>query len=205
MSHARLFAFESDFVATLRCIPMAVRMKLDRCAIKLSLRQWSRFTTPDRRTLLLPPCSTTAEVDSYRARLIALVAARAGESVKPLPEPPAALWGAVAALPLAVIAFARSVGVSPPTPQGWASLTDLERFALLKLTRDHHDNVNFIPAMCEFGLIAETPVYAPTPWAPRGQPRREQAGSRRTSWSWCWPAARDGAWAAESRCACSGE
>ena len=44
MNDTQLFAFESDFVATLRCVPMAVRFKLDRCGIKLSLRQWSRFS-----------------------------------------------------------------------------------------------------------------------------------------------------------------
>jgi hypothetical protein len=35
--HARLFAFEHDFFVSLRYIPMAVRFKLDRSGIKLSL------------------------------------------------------------------------------------------------------------------------------------------------------------------------
>lgn len=176
MSHDRLFIFESDFVATLRCIPMAVRMKLDRCAIKLSLRQWSRFTPADRRTLLLTPCSTTAEVDRYRERLTALVAVRAGEPARALPDPPAALGAAAAALPSAVVAFAQSVGVSPPTPQAWAKLTYLERFTLLKLTRDKHDTVNFIPALREFGIVAEAAVGASLSPVPGDRPRRAHAG-----------------------------
>lgn len=39
-----------------------------------------------------------------------------------------------------------------PSPQQWASLTTLRRFALFKLTRPGHDNDNFVPAMLEFGL-----------------------------------------------------
>ncbi len=53
MNDQQLFAFENDFVATLRCIPMAVRFKLDRCGIKLTLRQWSRLTHSDRTDLLI--------------------------------------------------------------------------------------------------------------------------------------------------------
>jgi len=153
MTHARLFAFEADFVASLRCIPMAVRMKLDRCAIKLTLRQWSRFTLDDRRTLLEMSCRTPHDVGLYRAKLVWLVAQRVGEEARPLAEPAVALWEAAGDIPPAVAAFARSVGVSPPTPDAWSGLSDLERFTLLKLTRDNHDNVNFVPAMEEFGLL----------------------------------------------------
>ena len=35
-------------------------------------------------------------------------------------------------------------------------LHQLERFVLVKLSRDHHDNLNFVPALREFGLLAET-------------------------------------------------
>ena len=61
MSDVQLFAFESDFVASLRCIPMAVRLKLDLCGIKLTLRQWSRFTRSDREALIAMPCRSRAE------------------------------------------------------------------------------------------------------------------------------------------------
>ncbi|WP_309644839.1 nitrate reductase associated protein [Phenylobacterium sp.] len=154
MDHAHLFAFEADFVASLRCIPMAVRMKLDRSAIKLTLRQWRCFTPDDRRTLLEAPCRTPHEVGLYRAKLLWLVAQRTGEEARPLAEPAVALWEAAGDIPPAVIAFARSAGVLPPPPRAWSGLSDLERFTLLKLTRDNHDNVNFVPAMQEFGLLS---------------------------------------------------
>lgn len=155
MDHAQLFAFEADFVAGLRCIPMAVRMKLDRGGVKLTLRQWSRFTLDDRRVLLDLPCRTPHEVGIYRAKLVWLVALRSGEEAKALAEAPVALWEAAGDAPAVVTDYARSVGVAPPTPQAWTALTELQRFTLVKLTRDNHDNVNFVPAMREFGLLDE--------------------------------------------------
>jgi hypothetical protein len=154
MSDTQLFAFEQDFVATLRCIPMAVRLKLDVCGIKLSLRQWSRFAAVERSGLLLSPCSTPAEIAAYRAALVALVAARANEAAKPLLEPPCGQWDDAAQVPPRVTEFARSRGLAPPSRDGWRQLTRLQRFALIKLTRDNHDNVNFAPAMQEFGMGA---------------------------------------------------
>lgn len=152
MNDATLFAFESDFVDSLRCIPMAVRFKLDLAEVKLSLRQWSRFTQADRRELLVLACATPAEIDAYRARLIVLIAERVGESAKPLPEAACPLWRQSHATPGAVIVQAASADLPAPSVRQWAALSPLQRFALLKLTREGHDNVNFVPAMQEFGL-----------------------------------------------------
>ncbi len=154
MTDHQLFAFEDDFVASLRCIPMAVRLKLDRCGVKLTLRQWSRFTIEDRQALLVRPCRAAAEVGAYRAWLMRLVAERAGETARLLADPPAALWEAAGDAPVVVAAYARAVGLPPPSAGQWRGLTELQRFALVKLTRDNHDNVNFVPAMREFGLCA---------------------------------------------------
>ena len=73
MNDTQLFAFEDDFVATLRCVPMAVRFKLDACGVKLSLRQWSRFTPGERHQLLMAPCGSPAQEDAYRAVLHDLI------------------------------------------------------------------------------------------------------------------------------------
>ena len=153
MDHARLFAFEADFVASLRCIPMAVRLKLDRCGIKLSLRQWSRFTLADRHSLLIKPCGCSTEIEAYGAMLVDLIAARSREEPTRLSELALPLWEAAGATPTLVTDFARSMGVSPPSSDEWRGLSELERFTLIKLTRDNHDNVNFLPAMREFGLL----------------------------------------------------
>jgi hypothetical protein len=153
MNDSRLFDFENDFVATLRCVPMAVRFKLDQCGVKLSLRQWSRFTPFDRSTLLWKPCETPEEVEIYRAHLVELIAARADELAKPLSQAPDTAWEQAGIVSAAVVAYAGSIGVSPPSLAQWANLTILERFVLIKLTRDNHDNINFTPAMEEFGLL----------------------------------------------------
>lgn len=154
LDHARLFAFEDDFVRTLRCIPMAVRLKLDRTGIKLTLRQWSRLTQDDRLELLLALCSSRSEISAYRRRLSDLVALRTQETARPLAEVPVALWEAAGETAAVVTAYARSLGVPAPSSREWSALTELERFALIKLTRDSHDNVNFLPALREFGLGA---------------------------------------------------
>lgn len=152
--HNQTFAFESDFVDTLRCIPMAVRLKLDVCRIKLSLRQWSRLEAASRRTLLDAPCGAPAEIDAYQALLLAHVAkgdpgqllglAAADEPVIPPPD----------CLPDQVRTFAAAQGLAPIAAERWAGLTGLQRFALVKLSRDNHDNVNFVPAAREFGVAA---------------------------------------------------
>jgi hypothetical protein len=152
MNDTTLFAFEDDFVATLRCIPMAVRFKLDACEVKLSLRQWSRLAQDERRSLLLRPCGTAAEVEAYRAYLLALITGRGNGEAKPLPPGSTVLWEQADRTPEAVRLFAHAVCVEPPTDGEWAALTPLQRFALLKLSRDNHDNVNFTPALREFGL-----------------------------------------------------
>lgn len=165
MNHAHLFAFEADFVASLRCIPMAVRLKLDRAEIKLSLRQWSRFTKIDRRRLLETRCETRQEITEFRSLLLALIRLRSGDVAKVLADPPKPLWEDVSAIPQAVSDYAAARSISPPTVQDWADLHALQRFALLKLSRDNHDNENFLPAMAEFGLLRDDVVLNKT-WTP---------------------------------------
>jgi hypothetical protein len=157
MNDTQLFAFESDFVSTLRCVPMAVRFKLDRCGVKLTLRQWSRFTRDDRQALLVQRCGDAGEVRAYRTALTALVALRTGEVAKPLAEAPCGQWDAADQVAPVVLHYAQSLGERPPSRPEWRALSILQRFVLIKLTRDNHDNVNFVPAMREFGLGQPTP------------------------------------------------
>lgn len=150
-----LFAFESDFVATLRCIPMAVRFKLDLACIKVTLRQWSRFTLADRSGLLTWPCMTAQDIENYRTRLVTMIADRTGEQAKQIPLDPAPEWAMTKVAPPCLAAYARDVGARPPTQHQWSTLTPLRRFTLLKLSRDGHDNINFVPALREFGLVPD--------------------------------------------------
>jgi hypothetical protein len=149
----RVFAFEADFADDLRCIPMVVRFKLDRCGIKLSLKQWAKLGRPGRRACIDHACDSAAEVASFRVFLEAAVAAQGSETVylSAEPSPP---WSDVSATPILVREQAASAGVAAPSDQQWRGLDLLQRFVLVKLARSHHENENFVPALREFGLMA---------------------------------------------------
>ncbi|WP_295460612.1 nitrate reductase associated protein, partial [Synechococcus sp. UW140] len=51
--HCRTFYFEADFVTSLRCIPMAVRRKLDLCGCKVKLKHWLELSECDRKEILM--------------------------------------------------------------------------------------------------------------------------------------------------------
>ena len=57
----------------LTLIPRSVRVKLDRAAYKLHLRDWQRLSLEDRRRLRDAPCDTPENVARYRALLEGLV------------------------------------------------------------------------------------------------------------------------------------
>ncbi|MCE0742782.1 nitrate reductase associated protein [Acetobacter sicerae] len=145
-----LFNFEMDFADSLRCIPMMVRMKLDLCGVKVSLRQWSRFTREDRAALLARPVENTTQCEMYRAFLVDLIRRRAEEEPVFLPPSPSKAWQEADDIPQSIRLAAASHGVMAPTLHQWNHLSSLQRFALLKLTRPGHENQNFVPALKEF-------------------------------------------------------
>jgi hypothetical protein len=151
-----LFEFEKDFAGSLRCIPMAVRFKLDHVGIKLTLQQWSRFGNDERMDLVERACDTRESVASYRDHLVSLIQARTQQAAKRIDVDPRPAWSDATRVPPDVIRQSESCAVLPPSLAQWAALTDLQRFTLLKLAREGHDNVSFVPAMREFGLVAES-------------------------------------------------
>ncbi|MBD2664237.1 hypothetical protein B6N60_01222 [Richelia sinica FACHB-800] len=145
------FAFEADFVDSLRCIPMQVRYKLDTCGIKLKLSAWHEMTTDERESLVTLPCSTPAEIQAYQDYVEQLILARTNIPASKLliePHPP---W-LNPNIPETVQEKAQSIGVTI-TGEQWLALTPLQRFALIKLSRSGHENKNFPHAMAEFGLV----------------------------------------------------
>lgn len=144
--------FEADFVESLRCIPMQVRLKLDTCGVKLKLAHWHQFNHPQRQMLVELPCQSSAEVQAYRDRLHHLVLEHTGSLPKDLPIDPEPAWLRETMLPLEVKEKAQEVGAKLTLGQ-WQALTPLQRFALIKLSRPGHENRNFLPAIKEFKLI----------------------------------------------------
>lgn len=151
------FAFEADFVDSLRCIPMQVRFKLDTCGVKLKLQHWHQFSAPERQQLVTLPCSTAAEAQSYRTYLQQLVIHHTGAPAGELAVDPSPPWLNGTEVPASVQAQAQELGTTI-TAEQWTTLTPLQRFALIKLSRPSHENRNFLPALREFQLIkAEAP------------------------------------------------
>ncbi|WP_346293486.1 nitrate reductase associated protein [Sphaerothrix gracilis] len=151
VEESAFFAFESDFVESLRCIPMQVRMKLDMCGVKLKLTHWHQFSAAERRSLTQQPCSTPIEIADYRQQLQQLVTHYNGAPAKDLPIDPQPAWLA-AQVPESVQAQAASVKAEISAQQ-WQDLSPSQRFALIKLSRPSHENRNFVPALKEFGLV----------------------------------------------------
>lgn len=147
----QFFEFESDFVESLRCIPMQIRLKLDTCGIKLKLPQWNQFTQSDRQTLVELPCETEDEIQVYRKTLQQLVRDRTEATASELPIEPSPAWLNTTQIPDSVQAKASEVNVHLSLSD-WAGLTPLQRFALIKLSQSGHENRNFLPALKEFGL-----------------------------------------------------
>lgn len=150
MTH--FFKFEADFVDSLRCIPMQVRMKLDTCGVKLKLQHWHQFTVQERQALVEMPCTTVEEIQTYRQYLQQSVIEHTGTPASDLPIDEHPAWMDATTIPPSVQEKARELEVSI-TSQQWATLTPAQRFALIKLSRSSHENRNFLPAIEEFQLI----------------------------------------------------
>jgi hypothetical protein len=151
---SQVFDFERDFADTLRCIPMAVRFKLDLSGVKLSLEQWGVFTLDDREQLLLRACDTPEQVRVYRQLLASLVQTRAGQVAQDLRLPDYRAWDDTSQVPAQIRSFAHARDLPELGLEQWQALDPFQRYVLLKLSRPSHDNVNFVPALREFGLLS---------------------------------------------------
>lgn len=154
---SNFFQFESDFVDSLRCIPMQVRLKLDTCGIKLKLQQWNKFNPEQRQKLVEYPCITPVEITNYRQFLQDLILECTGSIASELPIESNPPWLDAANIPDSVQTKTQELQVKLTVKQ-WEVLTPLQRFALIKLSKSGHENSNFLPALKEFNLLSETEI-----------------------------------------------
>jgi hypothetical protein len=143
---SQFFQFESDFVDSLRCIPMQVRYKLDTCGVKLKLHQWNKFGKSERQQLVEHPCDTDIEIAQYRDFLQALVRSHTGETAADLAIDTRPPWHEPQQIPASVAQKAAEISATIAIER-WQQLTPLQRFALIKLSRSGHENNNFLPAL----------------------------------------------------------
>lgn len=146
------FAFEEDFVeAGVRCIPMIVRFKLDAVGIKLKLAQWSRMTREERLALVNMACESADEVTRYRADLCRMLQMQFGEAPTLIPIEQNPAWSRKDEIPYTITERLREHSASMDLAQ-WQVLSDLQRFALVKLSYPGHENKNFPRALVEFRI-----------------------------------------------------
>jgi hypothetical protein len=133
---------------------MIVRFKMDKAGIKLKLAEWSRFTVGERIELAKMPCSDQADATIYNNYLSGLIFKHTGKKATALSinSDPACMNTSV--LPQLLIEILRGFNWEVSTQQ-WEGLSDLQRFALLKLCKEGHENKNLPKAMKEFKLINE--------------------------------------------------
>jgi hypothetical protein len=147
------FAFEEDFVENnMRCIPMIVRFKMDKAGIKLKLKEWNMFFENERVELSKMPCGRGTEIKEYYEYLAGLIKNHTGNSPTILAVEQQPGWANTDAVPVAISERLKEIGL-PFSPQQWKALTQLQRFALVKLSRPGHESKNFEKALIEFGLM----------------------------------------------------
>ena len=147
----QFFEFEAEFVASLRCIPMQVRYKLDTCGIKLKLQHWHSFSSDQRQKTVELACTTTNEINTYRENLRSQVLANFKIYPSDIPIDPHPVWMQTEYVPISVLEHAAELEIAIARSQ-WQKLTPLQRFALIKLSTSNHENNNFLPALQEFEL-----------------------------------------------------
>jgi hypothetical protein len=147
----RVFGFEADFARDLRCIPMAVRRKLDLAGVKLKLVHWHGLAAEERGRLVAWPDDPLA-ISSLRDWLL--------ERSTTLPEGPAkaiepareGAWQGEGDWPEAVRRSCAQLGLTVRA-EGWRELDELQRFALVKLSHPGHEHRNLPRALAEFHLL----------------------------------------------------
>jgi len=149
--HNHVFGFEADFSGDLRCIPMAVRRKLDLAGVKLKLLHWHGLSGAERQQLLDWSDSGEALLE-LRGWLLARSVTLPQGPARPLDPVCQASWQQSEAFPEELRVSCRQLGLTLP-PQGWEKLDELERFALVKLSHPGHEHRNLSRALQECGLI----------------------------------------------------
>ena len=151
----RVFRFEADFAGDLRCLPMAVRRKLDLAGVKLKLVHWHGLTEEERKRLLAWPDDGPSLTD-FRHWLLERSQSLPRGPAGTLPPAAGADWQRADALPDALAISCRELGLAL-RPDAWRGLDELQRFALVKLSHPGHEHRNLPRAVEEFALLASMP------------------------------------------------
>jgi len=147
------FNFEEDFVEeNIRCIPMIVRFKMDAAGIKLKLSEWSKFNVQERIELALKNCNSEEESKKYNEYLAGLIKKYTSKEATSLSVNENPEWADKTKVPELLQEKIKKFNYAIKEDQ-WKELTNLQRFALIKLSREGHESKNLPKALREFALI----------------------------------------------------
>jgi hypothetical protein len=116
------------------------------------------MNSEERAWLVAAPCSTPGEIESYREMLCTLILRRTGNIATEIPIPENPPWSRIEEIPYTIKEKLDETGSFFSLDQ-WQGLTDLQRFALLKLSYPGHENRNFPKALGEFGLYPDVVIH----------------------------------------------
>lgn len=154
LGNTQYFKFEEDFVAeNVRCIPMIVRMKLDTVGIKLKLAEWGKFSVKEKINLAIKIADSKSDQQIYRDYICQLVEYYTANKATEILVDSKPDWIEQSAIPSQLLVACKEYGFAINLCQ-WKLLSNLQRFALLKLCRPGHENRNFPKAMEEFNLTS---------------------------------------------------
>jgi hypothetical protein len=146
------FEFEEGFVEEgIRCIPMIVRFKLDKAGIKLKLNEWAKFSVDEKVRLAFLECNEEEEIKNYNQFVSTLIHHYTNKEATVLPIDKNPAWDNKVVIPVELLNKATAFDNAISNEQ-WSSLSELQRFALLKLCRSNHENKNLPIAFKEFGI-----------------------------------------------------
>jgi hypothetical protein len=149
VSMIRKFQFEAEVYASLNCVPMQTRRKLDAVGLKIGLAQWQQLARGERLMICHAPAALEDERQALRIFIEETTLARCGTRPKELPEEARRAARPPQSPPPQLVANARTHGVEL-TPSAWNSLDDDERYALTKLGGDEKVSHNLKAALNEF-------------------------------------------------------
>lgn len=144
----RQFKFEDELHQSLSCVPMAVRRKLDRIGVKISLAQWQQLGRGERLAICHLPVADAAECEAVRIFVEEAVQNRCGVGTRELSAELRRAADPPANPPTTLVDRATAIGVALKQAD-WERLDADERYALIKLGGGTEASHNLTAALHE--------------------------------------------------------
>src|SRR5882757_306027 len=145
----RKFRFEDEMHESLQCVPMAVRRKLDRVGLKISLEPWKALDRGERLAICHLPTNSPEECDALATFIREAMLRHFGVEPKSLTDAQRAGAEPPAAPPATLVAHAREAGFTLSN-SAWTRLDGDEKFALINMGADAKPSHNLGAALKEF-------------------------------------------------------